>query len=119
MSANNVFVIKKYKGKYYCWDEVAETTVTDTSDIPANAFNEKGEINWNKVKERPQDEWERILFIEEAMGPFDTFEEACAAEKDTVLGYTEYGVYTGHYIDESRIQLLHNGERVFEDSVEV
>lgn len=74
MSANNVWIVKEHKGKFYGWDEMAEMNMDDAQD------------------------GYRLLNYASAMVEEDTMEAAVKKlEERGYLGYAEYGVdMSGH-----------------------
>lgn len=76
MSANNVWIIKEHKGKFYGWDEMAEEHMGDAED---------GHV--------------RILHYPTAMVEEDTMQAAVKKlEERGYLGYAEYGVDTSEHL---------------------
>lgn len=74
MSANNVWIVKEHKGKFYGWDEMAEMNMDDAQD------------------------GYRLLNYASAMVEEDTMEAAVKKlEERGYLGYAEYGIdMSGH-----------------------
>lgn len=74
MSANNVWIVKEHKGKFYGWDEMAEMNMDDAE----NGY--------------------RVLNYASAMVEEDTMDAAVKKlEERGYLGYAEYGVdISGH-----------------------
>ncbi len=74
MSANNVFIGKEHKGKFYGWDEMAEMNMDDAED------------------------GYRLLNYASAMVEADSMEELVSQmDERSYLGYAEYGWdFSGH-----------------------
>jgi len=71
MSANNVWIVKEHKGKFYGWDEMAEENMDDAQD------------------------GYRLLNYASAMVEEDSMDAAVKKlEERGYLGYAEYGVDT-------------------------
>lgn len=74
MSANNVFIGKEHNGKFYGWDEMAETNMDDAVD------------------------GYRLLNYASAMVEADSMEELTKQmDERSYIGYAEYGWdFSGH-----------------------
>lgn len=87
MSANNVWIVKEHKGKFYGWDEMAETNMDDAVD------------------------GYRLLNYASAMVEEDTMDAAVKKlEERGYLGYAEYGVDTSGHLPKDGTPIKFIGE---------
>lgn len=96
MSANNIGVLRKYKGNWYVFDETAEEVVGDRE-------------NGNK----------RYLEITDKLtqGPYKSLDEAYKkAEQESLIGEFEYGLHHVKELDGIKFVLTYKGKEVEDDS---